>query len=70
MVMSLHAGGPADQAGLLPGDILLALDGVRSASLRHLAQHLGPERVGVACALRIVRAGAVQDVQATIGARP
>lgn len=70
MVMSLHANGPADQAGLLPGDIVLALDGVPSTTLRRLAEHLGPERVGAACALRIVRAGAVQDVQATIGARP
>ncbi len=70
MVMSLHAGGPADQAGLLPGDILLALDGVPSTTLRHIAGHLSPERVGAACALRIVRAGAVQDIQATIGAKP
>ncbi len=70
MVVALNAGGPAERAGVLPGDILLAVDGTRSTSLRALAERLGPERVGKECVLRLLRAGAVREIGAMVGARP
>lgn len=70
MVMGLSAGGPAEQAGVLQGDILLSLDGVTLSSPRGLSELLGPDRVGRACSLRVLRAGAAQDIRVTVGARP
>jgi len=70
MIVSLAAGGPAETAGSLPGDIVLELDGKAVADVRGLAQQLGPERVGKPVGLRILRAGAAREVAVTVGARP
>ncbi len=70
MVVSLAPGGPAEQAGVLPGDILLAIDGEPAAHLRAIRARLGAERVGQPCDLRLMRAGAVQTLPLTVAARP
>ncbi len=70
MVVGLAAGGPAERAGLLPGDILLAFDGVSVDRPRGLAALLGAERVGREAELRIMRAGAVRTVALTPAPRP
>jgi S1-C subfamily serine protease len=70
MVISLASGGPAEQAGILPGDILLDLDGQQMLHPRAVAERLGPERVGQACPVRLLRAGAVVTLTITIAARP
>lgn len=70
MIASLAKDGPAEQAGLLPGDIVLALDGQDTTHARGLARMLGPDRVGKPLPLRILRAGAPRDVSVTVGARP
>ena len=46
MVVSLAAGGPAAAAGVLPGDIMLDLDGTPVRRARALAAAMGPERIG------------------------
>jgi S1-C subfamily serine protease len=70
MVMSLAPSGPAEQAGVLPGDILLTLDGQASLKQRALGALLGPERVGQPIAARLLRAGTVVRQTIMIGARP
>ncbi len=70
MVVSLAPAGPAEQAGMLPGDMLLSLDGEPARHLRSLRSHLGADRVGQAIEVRILRAGAVQSLKVTVGARP
>jgi S1-C subfamily serine protease len=70
MVVSLAPGAPAEQAGVLPGDIILELDGKRVGRARGLAVALAPERVGQPATLKLLRAGEVQLVTATIAARP
>ena len=70
MVVSLAPSGPAEQAGILPGDIVLALDSEPTMRLRSLRARLGADRVGQPVALRIMRAGAVQEITATVAARP
>jgi S1-C subfamily serine protease len=70
MVQSLAAGGPAAAAGVVPGDILLALDEVTLARPRGLGRALGPERIGETATLRLLRGGAVQTLAVTIAARP
>jgi S1-C subfamily serine protease len=70
MVVGLAGGGPAETAGVLPGDIVLDIDGNPTGRPRALAASLGPERIGNAVALRVLRAGAVQTLSVTIAARP
>jgi S1-C subfamily serine protease len=70
MIASLAKDGPAEQAGLLPGDIVLTLDGQEATHARGLVRLLGPDRVGKPLPLRILRAGAAKDVSVTVGARP
>ena len=67
MVMSVEAGGPAAQAGLLQGDVLVALDGVAVQCLEELQALLTGERVGKTVLVRFVRAGALQEKNVTIG---
>ncbi|HEY1720138.1 MAG TPA: S1C family serine protease [Magnetospirillaceae bacterium] len=70
MIASLAKNGPAEQAGLLPGDIVLTLDGQDAIHARGIARMLGPDRVGKPLPLRILRAGTAKDVSVTVGARP
>ena len=70
MVVGLAAGGPAERAGVLPGDILLAFDGVPVDRPRGLAALLGAERIGREVELRVMRAGAVSTVALTPAPRP
>ncbi|HVC63211.1 MAG TPA: S1C family serine protease [Acetobacteraceae bacterium] len=70
MVVSLAAGGPAAAAGVLPGDIMLDLDGTPVRRARALAAAMGPERIGHGVTLRLLRAGALQTLSLVIAARP
>jgi S1-C subfamily serine protease len=68
MVMSLADGGPAAKAGVKIGDILVTVGETPAAG--HLAAVLDADSVGREIGLRVVRDGAIADLQATIAARP
>ena len=70
MVLQLVAGGPAEQAGVLPGDILLSIDDFRFGQRRGLASLMGPDRIGKAVTLRLLRAGEMKEIGVVIAARP
>ena len=70
MVVELAAGGPAEKASVLPGDILLAFGGVAVDRPRGLAALLGPERIGQEAELRVLRAGEARAVAVTPAPRP
>jgi S1-C subfamily serine protease len=70
MVVGLAGGGPAETAGILPGDIVLDIDGGAVTRPRALSALLGADRIGQATVLRVLRAGAVQAISVTIAARP
>ncbi len=70
MVVGMAGGGPAESAGVLPGDIVLDIDGAPAGRPRALSASLGADRIGQAVALRVLRAGAVQAISVTIAARP
>jgi S1-C subfamily serine protease len=70
MVVSLADGGPAETAGILPGDIVLDIDGGALNRPRALSVLLGAERIGQTAALRVLRAGTLQAISVTIAARP
>jgi S1-C subfamily serine protease len=69
MVVSLQPKSPADQAGVLLGDVLLAVDGATTARVSDLIGQLNLERIGKAATLTLLRAGQVQDRSVTIGSR-
>jgi S1-C subfamily serine protease len=70
MVMSLSAEGPAAKAGLVPGDIIISVDGTSARRLRNVLAHLGSDSVGRSVSLRLIRGGAVLPVEVTITERP
>lgn len=64
------AGGPADKAGLQPGDVVIAFDGTpieRFAQLQWLASTAG---VGRTVTVRVLRQGATFDQKITLGLLP
>jgi serine protease DegQ len=70
VIINLEAGGPADQAGLLLGDIITGLEGNEVGDPSDILTFLGPERVGKEANLRIVRAGQTRPIAITVGERP
>lgn len=70
MVVGLAADAPAEQAGVLPGDIILEVDGRPTGRSHGLSAALSPDRIGQPATLKLLRAGVVQLVTVTIGARP
>jgi S1-C subfamily serine protease len=69
MVMSVVDNGPAAQAGILAGDIILSVDGTSAHRFRRLARLFGPDSIGRKAELRLIRSGAVMTVQTTIAER-
>ena len=70
VVVKLESGGPAEQAGLLLGDILTALDGQELADPADILAALGAERVGKPIEVRLLRGGEQRSVAVTVGERP
>lgn len=69
MVVSVEAGSPAATAGVLQGDVLVALGGAATARMRDLYAALTQVDVGSSQTLKVVRAGEIKELSATIGER-
>src|SRR5882757_140300 len=69
MVMSVVENGPAAQAGILAGDIILTVDGTSTRRFRNIAKHFGSDSIGRKADVRLIRSGAVMTVQTTIAER-
>jgi S1-C subfamily serine protease len=70
IVLSVEPDGPAERAGLLIGDILVALDGKPIEDTDDVQSVLEPGFVGKPVKAAIVRAGALTEAAITIGERP
>ncbi len=69
LVISVQPKSAAAQAGVLQGDVLLALDGHSLTHPAALLPLLDEERIGHEAALRVLRAGEPKDLGVVIGSR-
>jgi S1-C subfamily serine protease len=70
MVMSVVETGPAAQAGIVAGDIILSVDRTSTHRFRKIARYFGSESIGRKAELRVIRSGTVVTVKTTIAERP
>ena len=63
-------GGPAEKAGLLPGDILLSADGVEAETVAGFIESVKGKAPGAEIKLRLLRGGKEKRLAVTLGARP
>jgi S1-C subfamily serine protease len=70
MLVDVQRGTPGDRAGLLLGDILIALDDQRTEDARDVLAMLGPDSVGRELRASLVRAGAPLTLTVTIDELP
>jgi S1-C subfamily serine protease len=69
LVVGVEAGGPADQAGLLVGDIVVAAAGEPTPELDTLHRWLGGDRIGSSLELDVLRGTIVERIAVVIGER-
>lgn len=70
LIITIAPGGPAERAGLLIGDVVLAIDGNILTDPADLQATLDPESVGKTARVQVLRAGRPTEIHVTIGERP
>lgn len=70
MVVKVEPGGPADQAGVLLGDILVELGNAQLEQIEDLQSFSDPGVIGKPVKTKLIRAGALREIVITVGERP
>ena len=70
LVVTVASGSPAEQAGIVLGDVLVTIDGAPVNSLRSLQAGLDGEKIGKTVAVQLVRGGKLVQVDVVVGERP
>lgn len=70
MVLEVEPSGPAHNAGVVIGDILVAINGKPVTRLEDVWTHLIGESIGQSVTARFLRGGVPQDLSITIAERP
>jgi S1-C subfamily serine protease len=70
LAVEVVRGGPADEAGLRPGDLILTIAGKPAESVDAVHAILSKERIGGEAELLILRDGALQKAKLRIRERP
>lgn len=70
LVILLEPTGPAANAGVLIGDILVRIAGKELRSLRSLQSALDGERIGKPVAVELLRGGKLLNLEITVGEKP
>ena len=69
IVLEVEPEGPAHKAGIVIGDILVALAGRPVTRLEDVHGQLGTESIGKSLAVKLVRGGALQEANIVVGER-
>ena len=70
LVQSVATDSPGARAGVIVGDILVAIDGAALRGARQLAARLREDCIGKSVQLQLLRGGQVMALQAVVEARP
>jgi hypothetical protein len=70
LLSGVRAGGPAEQAGLKEGDVIVKFDGVRIDNIYDYTFALRSRKPGQTVRITVKRSGAETDLVATLGRRP
>jgi S1-C subfamily serine protease len=70
IVLEVEPDGPASQAGVVIGDILMKLDGTPVTRLEDVQAHLHGEGIGKTVRAEFLRGGAPREVLIVVGERP
>jgi S1-C subfamily serine protease len=69
IVVSVEAGSPAERGGVLLGDVIVGIGGTPVSQMNDLMSRLTSEAVGTKIRIRLIRGGAVQEIEVTVGER-
>ncbi|TMB65632.1 MAG: PDZ domain-containing protein [Chloroflexi bacterium] len=67
LIVAVEPQSPADKAGLMQGDTLVALNGTTTNNLEDLYTGLRKAKVGATQTIRVIRAGELKELQVTVG---
>ena len=67
LVASATAGGPAAEAGIQPGDVIVKFDDKEVTDMRHLPRIVAETEIGKTVPVEIIRKGAHETVSAKVG---
>jgi S1-C subfamily serine protease len=70
IVLSIAPGSPAETAGLMIGDVVVALDGSPVTAIEDIQAVLGADRIGSTLPATVVRGGRIENVSITVGEWP
>jgi S1-C subfamily serine protease len=70
ILLSVEPGGPAEKAGALVGDILIALDGQSLGDTGDVQAALAPHAPGKPVRVSVLRGGEPLEIQVTLAERP
>ena len=70
LVYSVVAGAPAERAGLLAGDVIVAIDGLPIADTRELMRAVAEAGAGTRLSVAVARDGMERDIRVRLAERP
>jgi S1-C subfamily serine protease len=70
MVLHVEAGGPADNAGIVLGDVIVELQGKPVLDTEHIQNLLASTKVNEKIVTTVIRGGAPLELSITVGERP
>ena len=69
LVIGTEDGSPAEQAGILAGDILVRFDGKNLNSTQDILQSMNEDSIGKDLNVSLIRGGQIMDLRIIIGER-
>ena len=69
LIVSVETESAADTAGMLLGDVMLTFDGETLEDLKQVQSFLGPQSVGKAVQIQLLRGGELRSISVVVGER-